>query len=106
MTNRKPQLGEILELSSDDPEMKKMTTLRDDFLQVALAQNATVDEYGSALLAGLAAVVYASAGGDLVARNKVANMVIEGLHLQFAIYDRAGGVEEARRRHLAMLRHG
>lgn len=105
MSDHKPRPGEIVELPSSHPEMKKTMTLRDDFLQVAIAQGATVDEYGSALLLALATVAYASAGDDPVGRDNVAKMVIDGLHRQFAIYDRAGGVAEARRRHLAMLRH-
>lgn len=100
--NHKLQPGEIVEMSTSDPSMKKTITIRDDFLQVAIAQGATADEYGSALVGALAAVVYASAHGDIVERNRLTNMVLDGLCRHFAIYDRAGGFEEAQRRHGAL----
>lgn len=104
MSERQLAPGEIVDLPSTDPSMKKTMTIRDDFLQIAIAQGATIDEYGSALVGALAAVVYASARGNVDERSKLTAMVAEGLQRHFAIYDRAGGVEEARRRHLAMLR--
>lgn len=99
--------GEIVDLPSTDPSMKKTMTIRDDFLQIGIAQGATIDEYGSALVGALAALVYASARGDVVERSKLTAMVVEGIQRHFAIYDRAGGIGEARRRHLEVLaRHG
>lgn len=94
------QPGEIRPLPAGDPQMKKIRTMRDDFLQIAQAQGASIDEYGSALVASLAAVIYGSAKGDINARNVRVNMVIDGFNQHFAQYDKLGGMAEAIRREL------
>ena len=96
--------GEIVAVDASDPLVKKVRTMRDDFLQIAQAHGATTDEYGSALVAAIAAVIYGSARGDVVERNVRVNMLVRGLDLHFAQYERAGGYVEAVRRDLQARR--
>lgn len=95
MNDRKIHPGEIIMASASDPSMRKVAAVRNDFVEIAQAHGASLDEYGSALVAALAALIYGTAKGDVIERNVRVNMVIEGFNRHFAIYDKAGGIPAA-----------
>lgn len=102
MNKLKP--GEIRMVPRSDPAMAKITKIRDDFVEIAQAHGAGNDEYGTALVGALSALIYAVANGETVQRNVLVNMVIDGINRQFAVYDAAGGMQAAIRRDLEVRR--
>lgn len=105
MGEQKP--GEIVMVSdADDPRQRKASAMRADFLEICKAHSADADTYGTALVGALAALIYGTARGNRAACQKRVDMVARGLGMCFDVYDKLGGIAEARRRQSSELGHG